>query len=139
MPPDSVELFALGLIEATHVLQPDRTRPGPQEQRIGAGSFSRHDNRGLRLAIRRPAEKPELLGEFVELEVGEDTDRLDLVGRVALSPSVALGPASCPRAVPERLVECSKVTFQGCGLPSPPGVATGLPDPTFQGCDSPPL
>jgi hypothetical protein len=110
----SVELFALGLVEAPHVLQPDRTRPGAQEQRIGAGTLSRHDDLGLRFPVRRPAEEPEPLGEFVELEVGEDTDRvlLDLVGRFALSPRVALGPASCPRAVPERLVECSKVTFQ---------------------------
>jgi hypothetical protein len=109
-----MELLGLALVEAPHVLQPDRTRPGAQEQRIGAGTLSRHDNRGLRLPIRRPAEEPELLGELVELEVGEDTDRvlLDLVGRFALSPRVALGPASCPRAVPERLVECFKVTFQ---------------------------
>jgi hypothetical protein len=32
-------------------------------------------------------------------------------GAVCPQPRVALGPASCPRAVPERLVRCSKVTF----------------------------
>jgi hypothetical protein len=138
--PHLVGLFALALIEATHVLQPDRTRPGPQEQRIGAGPLGRHDNRGLRLAIRRPAEEPELLGEFVELEVGEDTDQLDLVRRFALSSSVALGPASRPRAVPERLVECSKVTFQGCGPPSPPAVRDVAPGPDLSRTGStPPL
>lgn len=54
----SVELLALGLVEAPHILQPDRTRPGAQEQRIGAGTLSRHDDLGLRLPVRRPAEEP---------------------------------------------------------------------------------
>jgi hypothetical protein len=134
------------------MLQPDRTRPGAQEQRIGAGTLSRHDDLGLRLPGRRPAEEPEPLGEFVELEVGEDADRvlLDLVGRYALSARVALGPASCPRAEPERLVECSKVTFQdlaflphrraGCydtslspwKEPRTGGPPRGSQDPTFK-------
>jgi hypothetical protein len=135
------------------MLQPDRTRSGAQEQRIGAGTLSRHDDLGLRLPGRRPAEEPEPLGEFVELEVGEDAERvlLDLVGRYALSARVTFGPASCPRADPERLVECSKVTFLDVSVPSAPprGMlvheyvalegaphrrsATGLPGPDLQG------
>ena len=131
--PTLVGLLALGLEEATHVLQPDRTRPGPQDQRIGAGTVGRHDNRRLRLPIRRPAEEPELLGEFVELEVGEDTDLvlLDLVGRFAFTPRVALGPASCPRAVLKCLVECSKVTFQDVAFLPRRRSATGLPGPAL--------
>jgi hypothetical protein len=116
----------------------NRTRPGAQEQRIGAGTLSCHDDLGLRLPVRRPAKEPQPLGEFVELEVGDDADRvlLDLVGRHALSARIALRPASCPRTETERLVECSRDAPRvfRLGRSPAPAVRHGAPrDPPFRG------
>ena len=110
----SVELFAFGPEENPHILQPHRTRPGAQEQRIGAATLSRHDDLGLRLLVCRPAEELERLGQLVEPEVLQDAGPvlLCLVWRDALIAGVALGPPSCPGAEPERLVERPEVSFR---------------------------